>query len=70
MFHQRNKRFLCLLNLVDALILLQGVTIPSQIRYVNYYAKQVKSHFKYNPPSLCLKEVIMQPLYPNVNLGK
>lgn len=48
----------------------QGVTIPSQRRYVDYYAKLVNSNFNYNPPYVRLREAVMNAPLSSVNSGK
>lgn len=40
----------------------KGVTIPSQLRYVNYYAKIVQEHLTYSPVTLYIKEIVLEPL--------
>lgn len=40
---------------------MKGVTIPSQLRYVNYYARLVRDSMKYRPVQVYIKEVILEP---------
>ncbi len=40
----------------------QGVTIPSQRRYVNYYATLVREKLLYRPVKLFVKEVCFEPI--------
>ncbi|XP_046991126.1 phosphatidylinositol 3,4,5-trisphosphate 3-phosphatase and dual-specificity protein phosphatase PTEN isoform X1 [Schistocerca americana] len=47
----------------------KGVTIPSQRRYVGYYATLVQEELKYHPVVLLLKELRIEPL-PNLNGGQ
>lgn len=47
----------------------QGVTIPSQQRYVGYYATLVSQQLNYHPVTLLIKEIQMDPL-PTVNGGQ
>lgn len=48
----------------------QGVTIPSQRRYVDYYASLVKDKLNYKPVVLTVKEIKLGPI-PNIfNLGQ
>lgn len=47
----------------------KGVTIPSQRRYVNYYATLVKENLSYSKVTLYIKELHLEPL-PNFNGGQ
>lgn len=47
----------------------KGVTIPSQLRYVRYYAKIVHENLIYQPVSLYIHEMILEPL-PNITSGQ
>lgn len=47
---------------------LKGVTIPSQRRYVEYYAKLVSTHVEYNPETLVLHSLSLEPV-PTFNGG-
>ncbi|XP_075735628.1 phosphatidylinositol 3,4,5-trisphosphate 3-phosphatase and dual-specificity protein phosphatase PTEN isoform X3 [Rhipicephalus microplus] len=47
---------------------LKGVTIPSQRRYVEYYAKLVSTHAEYNPETLVLHSLSLEPV-PTFNGG-
>ncbi|GLH12953.1 Spastin [Gryllus bimaculatus] len=44
----------------------KGVTIPSQKRYVGYYATLVQEQLSYHPVSLFIREIRLEPL-PTVN---
>lgn len=44
----------------------KGVTIPSQRRYVEYYAQIIQYGLEYRPVSLLLKEILLDPL-PHLN---
>ncbi|KAF4522633.1 hypothetical protein B566_EDAN003616 [Ephemera danica] len=44
----------------------KGVTIPSQRRYVEYYAQIIQHGLEYRPVSLLLKEILLDPL-PHLN---
>ncbi|XP_044738355.1 phosphatidylinositol 3,4,5-trisphosphate 3-phosphatase and dual-specificity protein phosphatase PTEN isoform X2 [Chrysoperla carnea] len=46
----------------------KGVTIPSQRRYVNYYARLVNESLKYTPVTLYIREIHIEPL-PAFNGG-
>lgn len=46
----------------------QGVTIPSQRRYVNYYANLVQEGLEYSAVTLTIKEIRLEPL-PNLFNG-
>jgi len=46
----------------------QGVTIPSQRRYVDYYDQLLKSGLEYCPPPLVLHELHLEPV-PNFSGG-
>lgn len=39
----------------------KGVTIPSQLRYVNYYANIVQGKLKYMPVSLYINTIVLEP---------
>lgn len=43
---------------------LQGVTIPSQRRYVEYYATMVREQLEYRPVTLLVREIHLEPV-PN-----
>lgn len=47
----------------------KGVTIPSQRRYVTYYAQLVQEHLVYSQVTLFIKEILIEPL-PNFNGGQ
>lgn len=47
----------------------KGVTIPSQRRYVNYYATLVQEKLKYSKVTIFIKEIMIDPL-PNFNGGQ
>lgn len=47
----------------------KGVTIPSQRRYVTYYAQLVQERLKYSTVTLFIKELLIEPL-PNFNGGQ
>ncbi|KAF5278194.1 hypothetical protein FQA39_LY18382 [Lamprigera yunnana] len=40
----------------------KGVTIPSQLRYVNYYAELIKNNTEYTSVSLYIREIILEPV--------
>ncbi|XP_066994326.2 phosphatidylinositol 3,4,5-trisphosphate 3-phosphatase and dual-specificity protein phosphatase PTEN isoform X2 [Anabrus simplex] len=46
----------------------KGVTIPSQCRYVGYYATLVQEHLDYHPVRLLIREIHLEPL-PTFNGG-
>ncbi|CAH1400441.1 unnamed protein product [Nezara viridula] len=46
----------------------KGVTIPSQRRYVNYYASLVQEGLEYSPVTLTIREIRLEPL-PNLFNG-
>lgn len=39
----------------------KGVTIPSQLRYVNYYSRIVREQLIYQPISVYIREIILEP---------
>lgn len=43
-------------------VFLKGVTIPSQRRYVDYYAKLVQDNVDYRPIKLFVREVCFEPV--------
>jgi hypothetical protein len=45
------------------------VTIPSQRRYVGYYASLVQEQLNYHPVTLLIKEIHLEPM-PPVNGGQ
>ncbi|XP_028138558.1 phosphatidylinositol 3,4,5-trisphosphate 3-phosphatase and dual-specificity protein phosphatase PTEN isoform X1 [Diabrotica virgifera virgifera] len=47
----------------------KGVTIPSQVRYVQYYETLLKQHLFYTPVSMYIKEFILNPV-PNFTGGQ
>ncbi|KAG8230441.1 hypothetical protein J437_LFUL014705 [Ladona fulva] len=47
----------------------KGVTIPSQKRYVGYYATLIQKNLNYTPVTLLLKEIHLEPL-PACNGGQ
>eukprot|EP00094_Tigriopus_californicus_P006390 TCALIF_06154-PA protein Name:"Similar to Pten Phosphatidylinositol 3,4,5-trisphosphate 3-phosphatase and dual-specificity protein phosphatase PTEN (Mus musculus)" AED:0.26 eAED:0.29 QI:0/0/0/0.5/1/1/2/0/660 len=44
----------------------KGVTIPSQRRYINYYADMIRQKLEYKPVKLYLRSVVLDPV-PNFN---
>lgn len=40
----------------------KGVTIPSQLRYVNYYAELINKQLRYAPVTLYIWEIILEPV--------
>lgn len=40
----------------------KGVTIPSQLRYVNYYAELIQRNIEYNPIALYIQQIILEPV--------
>lgn len=47
----------------------KGVTIPSQKRYVDYYAAMVSEGLQYNPVKMYLTSIVIDPL-PQLGLGQ
>ncbi|KAJ8679764.1 hypothetical protein QAD02_015551 [Eretmocerus hayati] len=47
----------------------KGVTIPSQRRYVNYYSTLVRDGLNYQPVTLILREIRLDPI-PSLNGGQ
>lgn len=39
----------------------KGVTIPSQLRYVNYYSRIVRERLIYKPVSVYIREIVLEP---------
>jgi len=48
----------------------KGVTIPSQIRYVNYFGNAVRENLKYTPRTVLLRKILLQPLPKDTNLSE
>ncbi|KAK5641947.1 hypothetical protein RI129_010494 [Pyrocoelia pectoralis] len=40
----------------------KGVTIPSQLRYVNYYADLIQRNVEYAPVALYIREIVLEPV--------
>lgn len=40
----------------------KGVTIPSQVRYVNYYARIIREGLSYVPISVEIKKIVLEPV--------
>uniref|UniRef100_A0A1Y1NIW4 Phosphatidylinositol 3,4,5-trisphosphate 3-phosphatase and dual-specificity protein phosphatase PTEN n=1 Tax=Photinus pyralis TaxID=7054 RepID=A0A1Y1NIW4_PHOPY len=40
----------------------KGVTIPSQLRYVNYYANLIQRNVEYVPVALYIREIVLEPV--------
>lgn len=47
----------------------KGVTIPSQRRYVDYYANMISESLQYNPVKMYLTSIVIDPL-PQLQLGQ
>ncbi|XP_021922411.1 phosphatidylinositol 3,4,5-trisphosphate 3-phosphatase and dual-specificity protein phosphatase PTEN [Zootermopsis nevadensis] len=47
----------------------KGVTIPSQRRYVGYYASLLQEQLNYHPVTLLIKEIHLEPM-PTINGGQ
>ena len=47
----------------------KGVTIPSQRRYVDYYATMINSSLQYNPVKMYLRSIVIDPL-PQMGRGQ
>jgi len=47
----------------------KGVTIPSQRRYVDYYASMISEGLQYNPVKMYLTSIVIDPL-PQLGLGQ
>jgi len=47
----------------------KGVTIPSQRRYVDYYAAMISEGLQYNPVKMYLTSIVIDPL-PHLGLGQ
>lgn len=47
----------------------KGVTIPSQRRYVDYYAAMISEGLQYNPVKMYLTSIVIDPL-PQLGLGQ
>jgi len=48
---------------------IKGVTIPSQKRYVDYYASMMSESLQYNPVKMYLTSIVIDPL-PQLQLGQ
>jgi len=48
---------------------IKGVTIPSQRRYVDYYASMISENLQYNPVKMYLTSIVIDPL-PQLQLGQ
>jgi len=48
---------------------IKGVTIPSQRRYVEYYANMISESLQYNPVKMYLTSIVIDPL-PQLQLGQ
>jgi len=48
----------------------KGVTIPSQRRYVDYYAAMVNENLQYNPVKMYLTSIVIDPLPQVASLGQ
>ena len=55
--------------LYDCAFFFQGVTIPSQRRYVEYYASLVQEQLIYHPVTLTIREIRLEPV-PALNGGQ
>lgn len=47
---------------------MKGVTIPSQRRYIHYYADVLKFRMEYKPTKLYLRSIVLSPV-PNFSAG-
>ena len=62
--------FICRLFVheVSVIIFLQGVTIPSQRRYVQYYGHLMRNSLDYSPKTVLLKAIRLEGI-PNFHQG-